>query len=63
MSEKFYPEELETQEDQLTELFINKTVDKQAYDRQLVRIRGNREDLLGQLEQLRLSLGILLWKV
>jgi site-specific DNA recombinase len=48
--------ELEIQEDQLTELLINKTVDKQAYDRQLVRIRGNREDLLGQLEQLRLSL-------
>lgn len=48
--------ELEVQEDQLPELLINKTIDKQAYDRQLVRIRGSREDLLGQLELLRLSL-------
>ena len=48
--------ELETQEDQLTDLLLNQTIDKQAYDRQLVRIRGNRESLLQQLEQLRLSL-------
>lgn len=48
--------ELETHEDRLTEHLLNGTIDKEAYSGHLKRIRGNREDLLRQLEQLRLSL-------
>ncbi len=48
--------ELERHEDQLTDYLLGGTIDKDAYNGQLKRIRGNREDLLGQLEQLRLSL-------
>ncbi len=48
--------ELEKHEDQLTEFLLVGTIDKAAYDGQLRRIRGNREGLLEQLEQLRLSL-------
>ena len=48
--------ELEKQEDQLTEYLLAGTIDKEAYGGQLKRIRGNRESLLAQLEQLRLSL-------
>lgn len=48
--------EIEKSEDQLTDFLLNGTLDKTAYDRQLLRIRGNRDSLMEQLEQVRLTL-------
>jgi|GEM_PF-6122619 len=43
------------QEDQLTEFLLKGTIDKMAYDGQLWRIRGNRDALFAQTEELRMS--------